>query len=1141
MRPFLTLLLALALAPLAWAQESPEDKLDFARKLRAKPGFAGVAKEYFQRLEQEKNPGLLAVLGLEQARTQLAIARELPFHQRSAPLEAAKAKFEDYIKTNQGKPDAARAQVELARVLMVEGQTKLSLALREDGEAAQHDSARPAEALFLRAGAELESAIKLLKENKFDEEANQATFERGFAFIEQGRTNINIDVTAVNKARSALIVKAQNVFKSLEADKTSPAGMLANAWLIKTSIELQDQSKVKEYQEAVKAATGPGSGAARRLAAYFYLQNLNDDPDISNKTDRNALRKTLVQKWLDDFPTARKTPEGEAVVFMMGQILLGEARAKKKDGPDPKLLEQAKKYFKELADGDSDFAQKADGIYKSLEFVRITTGATELKGFDDYFLKANFDLNLIRKTAGKLESAAPAEKEKLKKEYQENMSNLVRTLNLAVSASNDSTPVAKVADAKLMLTSAYLVSGDHYRAAVAGDSLARHKPPLKSSASAAAYAMQAYLALYNSVPDKSAPKALALKKRIDNLVDFVLSDALQKDWKDEPVSGFSRYEKATQYQNVAARILSETLKEEKGPVVNPTVLAVAEYAKALDQLDKISPSYAAYHYIRSQMVFLNLKVKDLAGQDEKNLIKESRFDDAKVMAEIKTKYHQKTVQAIQGLPPLPASPDQGTALIYFRAKLKYPEFLYAQGLDEVNAGLAKTDGDAHFAAAKIHYDNMAKSVKETADIFEKVRNKLAPANQEGMELSLKTLGRYALYGKADLEYRVGGEAGLDNVLEQTLPIHAALIKNAPPKGPIVLKDVHLVGDILSLALRASVQKGKLTGARKIYETINRIQGEDAVSGFNAENLARSLVFELQRQLKVYQQKDTELFEKSKQNFAEFIDDMAKQMTEAGLKDENRLFLASFYSSIEQHNKAAELFKQITPPTFLNQEKLSPDEEKKVKAYWGMQLEYSKTLRLSKETKALEEAKKLLEAMIDNKKAHFQFLAEFELNLVHQDMEYYALSIKSWSGLMPSLNRNLGKIETELKLIDKDLKAMEGKVDEASAQKQVSLNRRRGELEKNQDFVKQKYFDAYYNHTYSWYKASQTKQAKERKKEELYLSYAVKDIVSLEFSPSSEGWKIAGPRFEELIRTEQPLREEYEKQKELRKAKDEKTN
>ena len=93
----------------------------------------------------------------------IAEARQKEPEQRFALFTAARTQLQDFVAKNKGKADAALASAELARVTSYFGQALLSKAMREEDDKTRHEKARPAEAMFIQAGKDLEEAVKALE------------------------------------------------------------------------------------------------------------------------------------------------------------------------------------------------------------------------------------------------------------------------------------------------------------------------------------------------------------------------------------------------------------------------------------------------------------------------------------------------------------------------------------------------------------------------------------------------------------------------------------------------------------------------------------------------------------------------------------------------------------------------------------------------------------------------------------------------------------------------------------------------------------------------------------------------------------------------------------------------------------------
>ena len=227
------------------------------------------------------------------------------------------------------------------------------------------------------------------------------------------------------------------------------------------------------------------------------------------------------------------------------------------------------------------------------------------------------------------------------------------------------------------------------------------------------------------------------------------------------------------------------------------------------------------------------------------------------------------------------------------------------------------------------------------------------------------------------------------------------------------------------------------------------------------------------------------------NFSEFLDALIAQSKNKALEKNDIFFLAKCYDSLDQHEKAADLYKLYPAPKFLNDKKAkwTDEEEKELQAYWYTQVQQARQLRL---TKKLSEAKKILDALQENKNARQQLMAEKEQNHLLEDNGLYGTAITHWGQFMnnPGLKKNLAS--------DAKLKSI--------------------------------YFDAYYHLAFCWYKYSQTDKVKKAGKDAQFLDKAVDYIIRLETAANKEGWQIVELRFRDLMQNEKVLNDAYKKKK-----------
>jgi hypothetical protein len=1019
----------------ASAQESPQMQLEFVRKLRLK-GYHDLVKEYTEQLVKAQ-PQLAGPLSLEQARSLVALAREKAPDQRSGLFNQARAKFEEFVKTYQGKPEATQARLELAKLVAYHGEALLSKALREEEPKEQHEAARRAEPLFVQAGQELEIVIKQLQ----DKEQIQAKFERAVNYIDQARTYIDLSKDANNLRRSQLIDEAKKAFLTLAGEESTEVGLLANAWLVKCYQELQDPTKVLAHLKKVLGAAGKSAEPAQRLARYFYIQWIPNDP-TQNKLkgiEKINLIKTEANKWLKDYPGAHKSWEGQGVRFELANAILTEAQATYKDLRSPAaapLLGQAQKLYAALVDLDGDFAEEAN---RRTIFIAVTklekTKLEDIGDFENSLLKAQYEIYKVKQTTGQIEEAkTEGDKQKLEAVKKQHLRDGVRALTQALNLATPSTPIQKVDEARYLLMSTYYAAGDPARAAIAGEWLGTTRPPTKRAPQGIGLAFLAY----DTINTREASEVNRQKLR--DLAEFVLSPQSQKFWSGDPITSVAHYQLAMLHQ-----------KDD-------------DYKAAIRHLEQLSGDFAGFVYAQGQLTFIALgAAKDKAeNEGERKLLRD------------------KARASIKRLPAtLPADADPSTATMYYHAQMEEPKFLYADAAADLKLG--------KLADAASKYKQMGKFVEQHLATFKKAPVKFEEKTKSDLNTLMTVMLRYAKLGLADIEYRLGN---YDKVLSAELvgPLVQEIKDTAKKAGKIRRKDYVVVGEVLGLALRTHVQKGDMDSARQVFDMIDRLAGdEEGALQTDSSSMMFSLVSDIEQHVKTLKKNDAAKVKGTIENYAKFIDDIADSILKKRAEPRDYLFLAEAYGTLEQPQKAAELYGKVPEPKALDKKNPSEEEVKDIAKYWYLQIQYAKALREGKDFKT---AFKVLNRLLSHENAQYHILAEMEKLHVLEDNGTYGTAIKGWQELMTRLRAKAG--------------------------------------EDNQ--IKKLYFDGYFGLTRSYYKYSQTAKVIQSGREEQFLTVAANNILKLENATNNEGWSFVGDRFIELMDQSPKLKETYEKLK-----------
>jgi hypothetical protein len=792
------------------------------------------------------------------------------------------------------------------------------------------------------------------------------------------------------------------------------------------------------YSAGGFTTTAPAAAAPRRWARLFWVQGLDDNKQIK-MTGAQKLKfiHEEAKAWLAAYAPFRNYPEGQAMQFELANTFIAHARALSKDLKTPAsrtAAREAQKILGNLAELDGDYSKRAAAMNLELAFLQMGENkpVEKLKDFEECYLKAQFELKKINQVEAKLAKAKAGEAEALRAEHKKRMGAVIASFERGLELADAKTPAGNLNEARFYLTVANQQAGRHEAAVAQGEQLARLKIPSKRSAAAAAYALKSYDALVR------ADASDANRDRLRSFADFILREKAQA-WASEPVVPLARYQMG--------------------------VLAIRErdHARAVEELEKLPPDFGHYTFAQCQAALTALNAAK----------------DAKADAE-KSKWQDKALAILRRVAKLPANADPATAQMFFAAQLKHGELLY-------NAGAAHL-GKSEFKEAAARLGEMQKFLADLRGQFAKAAEGIDERPREELQHGLDLLGKYALLGVADAEYRQGN---YDRVVAKDLlgGVVAQVQELGKNSKQIQLRDFQITGSILGLALRAYVQKGDPKSAETALDLLQRLGGQEGQAA-DPTAVLRSLVGELQVQVRELRAKgDAARLKKTVDSFSEFFDKLTERPGKKLLDRNEILFLANCYATLEQHQKAARLYGMVPAPKAdpgkAQDDAARQELEKQAQLYWLMQIYRGRELRKAGD---LAEAKKVLDGVLAEPKAPAKILAEKELIHLLEDDKKYAEAINRWNEFIKN----------------------------PQIQKRITQDNE----------VKKIYFEVYYHGTMCWYRYSQSEKVKGTEREKAALLRAADRIVKLESARNSEGWQIARPYFLELLRTEPVLNQAY---------------
>jgi len=536
--------------------------------------------------EAKEIPFELAGIRLEEA------SRESDDARRSSLIIQARAAFEEFIKANPTHPRAAKANVEIARLFALQAKGQLSKANRienREAKALQFSRARPdfttAYNRYLGAITNLENRLKtldekdklyaVLKQTKAQAELDAAVLQYELALTFIGEDELRQKGEGVDKARAAFN-------KIADRYPNVRIGHLASIWSWQCAFVNGESTAAVPAIEKFIAANRNNRDAADavRLAGFFGIEHVFEADGAKDTTPGAKYIRTeqAAQRWLQTYPDAKNTPEGigaryrralmkESQAFLSGITLAPLAKPKAappmpkpktsekdkgkeevkepaKEAPPParkitgisgtarQLLEDANKIYKEIAETDNEYSDRAQRRRLINQLIVLEADG---KG-DDPPLKAITSLEqgylAAQVQQGKIINLATSGKSAEEQEAEEKVriGNAVNYLERGLQRVLPKDPPRDVFDAQMLLVNFLTKKNRAVEAAVLGEGLARNNPKMPKAAVAAAFAVFAYNAALGKLKEAGGDDAAQDSdvKRIVSLAGFA-----EKSWPND--------------------------------------------------------------------------------------------------------------------------------------------------------------------------------------------------------------------------------------------------------------------------------------------------------------------------------------------------------------------------------------------------------------------------------------------------------------------------------------------------------------------------------------------------------------------------------------------------------------------------------
>jgi hypothetical protein len=607
------------------AARAEEPYLQFARKLREN-GLPDIAADYLQQLSTRNlPPDVTALVPLEAARARLDVAvQEGDAKKRNQQFAAARSAYESFLKANPNHPRSAEAKLDLARLVAFQGKHLLDQARRAESKSARKDLIAQAGLLFkeaadqlAKAATEIDKRLAQLANPANDAEKAQqadlvqaklqAQLEEAINLINQSNSLLDARDT---KGRAAVINTAKEVLGRVsKAGDDNPVAWQAKVWLGRLAEEIDAKPEaIRRYTDLAKEGA-PAAAAAARTAAFLLLRLQAGDEQAPDRPAQVRKITTDCEDWLRKYRGAVNTPEGQGVRYVLATLLEEQARPgifrpqtppnapPRVTGGPRQMLTRAERLFKDLADSDNEYTEKARNRRAGILVVLLAERAqdlTKLTNFEECYLVAQME-------------AYQMSQEKLTEENKAKLlAKVVAALKRGLALAVRTDAVRDVADARLMLAYAYLSGGEPYQAAIIGEQLSRTNLAGHRGAEAASYALQAYAAILDGDRRRNAGDD---EQKVDQRRLRAVAEFMEKTWPDDPATDIARHQ------------LGGFLLDDKN------------FVEAIAMLSRVAPTYPGLAQARYQEGAAAQRVQAAEGMPaarKKALLKQATADLAKV-------------------------------------------------------------------------------------------------------------------------------------------------------------------------------------------------------------------------------------------------------------------------------------------------------------------------------------------------------------------------------------------------------------------------------------------------------------------------------------------------------------------------------
>jgi len=867
------LLCLIIVAPvLVFAQTVKERiDLDFVDGLR-KRGDIDLALDYLKIIEKFASKELKANIPLEFARTQLSKAIAEPDKTRRQKLYlGVMVEIKKFINENPKSARVSEAKLDLASLSIQMAKTKISeiSSLRTNDE--KIAKGNEAKTLILDSRLQMKSAIKemqdklatltgmspaeLAESKSLSDKISTGEMDVALSFYDEAKSIIDTGKDKDRVARGNVIIEAIKEMEKLSnRPETDPQTWKAKAWIALYLMENGEPRKArpKLIEILTVPPTNKAANDAKRLAKYFYLQVIKDAPDPSEK-DVDKIIQTNSNKWLDDYKSYVKTPEGYGIRMMLAKSYIEQYRGKAvAANPQRKaeLLTLARKQLTEIEQAENEFTDEARNLKISLmkEQGAFSKKVSDLKSFEDCFTRAQYEISQI--VNGEAKNINPDDFEKKRKGHAE---TVIASLKQALETKEAKDTMKKgsginqyeVNNARAMLAFYYLNEKQFDEAIAVGKQFVIDDPRSSQASTTSLYTLGAF-----------TQKLAELEK--DGASEDKVK-AAQRDMAAFAKMMMDRWPTDTPGDNARHQLAMFMVKDKK-------------YNEAVAILEQVTPSYQGFPFCMYELGNAALAAEGET-KDGKNRLKATK--------------------AFESIPlPLEGS-DPSLIKVYFIAK-------------------AKLGGEYYLAKRFVDLQKLSESL---SDELAKPTNRLDMDQAKDDEFrkaivnNVGNLKLFALYGLANISFNQSKLGEVSKLLEP-------LVENASQgKTPEIKQNLQLGSALFGMALQANISIGDIEKARKVVKALQYLTSDAEASG-SANIVLLQLNSLIGEQIKELRKKnDPKSLEIAIKGFTTILDDVTKEdatKKKAMTNDLVRLISIN-YSTMGLNDKALGLLKKAEKP------------------------------------------------------------------------------------------------------------------------------------------------------------------------------------------------------------------------------------